>query len=182
VCRVAARRRVGTSAKVSPLARAGRCTFSHPPLIFGIWRSPGSCPRLLSLEPAAGRRRPRSSSVPFWSPSPLGRDREPKGRGRVRGAANLTRQANAGHSGGVPGWRLRTTQRTCFPPVFAGIPLHRREKKGVCQAGNYPIGLPKLIGGKMELSDLPSRKGIFSPIRPGVKEGASVRSAWPPPV
>jgi hypothetical protein len=65
----------------------------------------------------------------LWSPGPLGRDREPKGRGRVRGAANLTRQANAGHSGGVPGWRGRTSQRT-FTSLWEKFTSVHREKAG----------------------------------------------------
>jgi hypothetical protein len=49
----------------------------------------------------------------------LGRDKQPKGRGRMRGAANLTRQANAGHSGDVPGWWLRMER---FPRACGKIP------------------------------------------------------------
>jgi hypothetical protein len=178
-------RRVGTSAKVSPLAARSRGTSSHPPLTFGIGRSCGSCPRLPFFGAASAAQAP-SSNVPFWSPGPLGRDREPKGRGRVRGAANLTRQANAGHSGGVPGWRLRTTQRTCFPQVFAGnSPAFTREgerKRAFCQAENYRLAFQSSSRAKWNSRICPREADIFLPIRPGVKEGASVRSLWPSPV
>jgi hypothetical protein len=97
----------------------------------------------------------------FWSPSPLGRDKEPKGRGRVRGAANLTQQANARHSGGVPGSRLRTTQlkRTFSAQPFGrNSPSLRRGKLDQRKDGQQGI-TPfywnfRSSVGKMELSAL----------------------------
>jgi hypothetical protein len=88
----------------------------------------------------------RGVQVSLWSPGPLGRDKEPKGRGRVRGAANLTRQANAGHSGGVPGSRASNHSTKRLPQSLGEItPFTGEGWRGVCRLGSTVLlGFPKL--------------------------------------